>query len=197
MPNESSMEVLHNASTALSGFSLSPSLDPSTATKNYNHNFNTESLFTYSLNSLLTLNSGEAVGSTHRGTTRQPRQLNSPVPTSHNVPLSWSAISPAPQIPQGTDSSVPSSLPLVGQNSPSRIPDENPIPSPQTENGTVGASDTNVTFGHQLEPSSRIKDLQFQASHDPNTEPGYQQLEPSHAVFIHAITFKSLVVLIF
>lgn len=202
MPNESSMEVLHNASTALSGFSLSPSSDPSKPTENYNHNFNAGSIFTYSLNSatipeplatppLLSLNSGEAVGS-NRGSSRQPRQLNSPVPTSHNVPLSWSAISPAPQISQGTDASVPSSLPLVGQNSPSRIPDENPIPSPQTQNGLVEASDTNVPFGHQLEPSSRIKDLQLQASHDPNTQPGYHQLEPSHVVFIHTITSASV-----
>ncbi|XP_077049736.1 UPF0606 protein KIAA1549 isoform X5 [Siphateles boraxobius] len=203
MPNESSMEVLHNASTALSGFSLSPSLDPSKATENYNHNFNTGSVFNYSLNSatipeplatppLLSLNSGEAVGSTHRSSSRQPRQLNSPVPTSHNVPLSRSAISLAPQISQGTDSSVPSSLPLVGQNFPSRIPDENPIPSPLTQNRMVGASDTNVPFVHQLEPSSRIKDLQLPVSHDPNTQPGYQQLEPSHLVFIHTITSASV-----
>lgn len=203
MPNESSMEVLHNASTALSGFSLSSSSDPSKATENYNHSFNTGSVFTYSLKSatiseplatppLRSLKSGKAVGSTHRGSSRQPRQVKSPVPTSHNVPLSWSAISPAPQISQATDSSVPSSSPLVGQNSPWRIPDEYPIPSPQTHYGTVGASDTNVHFGNQLEPSTRIKDPQLQASLDPNTQPGYQQLEPSHVVFMHTMTSVSV-----
>ncbi|XP_051725710.1 UPF0606 protein KIAA1549 isoform X2 [Ctenopharyngodon idella] len=203
MPNESSMEMLHNASTALSGFSLSPSSDSSKATENYNHNFNTGSVFTYSLNSatipeplatppLRSLKSGEAVGSTHRGSSRQPRQLNSPVPTFHNVPLSWSGVSPAPQISQATDSSVPSSLPSVGQNSSLKIPDEYPIPSPQTQYGTVGASDTNVPFGDQLEPSSRIQDLQLQASHDPNIQPGYQQLEPSNVVFIYTMTSASV-----
>ncbi|XP_073707002.1 UPF0606 protein KIAA1549 [Garra rufa] len=159
MPNGSSVEVLHNASSALSGFSLSPSSDPSKPTENYNHNVNTGS-----------------VGYTRRGSSRQPRQLNSPVPTSHNVPLSWSAISPAPQIPQSTGSSVASSLPSVKQDSP----DEPPVPSPQTQYGTVGVSDS--PFGGQ---SSKIQDLQLQPSHDPNTQIGYQHLEPSHVVFIH------------
>uniref|UniRef100_A0A673LTX5 UPF0606 protein KIAA1549-like n=1 Tax=Sinocyclocheilus rhinocerous TaxID=307959 RepID=A0A673LTX5_9TELE len=165
LPNESSVEVLHNAFSALSGFSLSPSSDPSKATENYNHNVNT----------------GSGVGYTPRGSSRQPRQLNSPVPTSHNVPLSWSAISPAPQISQTTGSSVPSSLPSVGEDSP----DEPPVPSPQTQYGTVGVSDSEVPFGDRLEPSSRIQDLQLQTSHDPNTQLGYQQLKPSHMVFVH------------
>uniref|UniRef100_A0A671M4P1 UPF0606 protein KIAA1549-like n=1 Tax=Sinocyclocheilus anshuiensis TaxID=1608454 RepID=A0A671M4P1_9TELE len=165
LPNESSVEVLHNAFSALSGFSLSPSSDPSKATENYNHNVNT----------------GSGVGYTSRGSSRQPRQLNSPVPTSHNVPLSWSAISPAPQISQTTGSSVPSSLPSVGEDSP----DEPPVPSPQTQYGTVGVSDSEVPFGDRLEPSRRIQDLQLQTSHDPNTQLGYQQLKPSHLVFVH------------
>ncbi len=192
LPNESSVEVLHNTFSALSGFSLSPSSDPSKATENYNHNVNTGSVFAYSLNSatspeplatppLLSLKSGEGVGYTPRGSSRQPRQINSPVPTSHNVPLSWSAISPAPQMPQTTGSSVPSSLPSVGEDSP----DEPPVPSPQTQYGTVGVSDSEVPFGDRLEPSSRIQDLQLQTSHDPNTQLGYQQLEPSHVVFVH------------
>ncbi|XP_058607722.1 UPF0606 protein KIAA1549 isoform X2 [Onychostoma macrolepis] len=192
LPNESSVEVLHNAFSALSGFSLSPSSDPSKATENYNHNANTGSVFAYSLNSatspeplatppLLSLKSGEGVRYTPRGSSRQPRQINSPVPTSHNVPLSWSAISPAPQIPQTTGSSVPSSLPSVGEDSP----DEPPVPSPQTQYGTVSVSDSEVPFGDRLEPSSRIQDLQLQTSHDPNTQLGYQQLEPSHVVFVH------------
>ncbi|KAL1257025.1 hypothetical protein QQF64_012570, partial [Cirrhinus molitorella] len=185
MPNESSVKVLHNASSTLSGFSLSPSLDPSKSTENYNHNVNTGSEFTYSLNSatspeplatppLLSLESGEGVGYTRRGSSRQPRQINSPVPTSHNVPLSWSAISPAPQISQAAGSSVASSLPLFGQDSP----DEPPVPSPQTQYGTVGV---NVSPSG----SSRIQDLQLQPSHDPNTQIGYQHLEPSHVVFVH------------
>ncbi|XP_016386296.1 UPF0606 protein KIAA1549-like [Sinocyclocheilus rhinocerous] len=192
LPNESSVEVLHNAFSALSGFSLSPSSDPSKATENYNHNVNTGSVFAYSLNSatspeplatppLRSLKSGKGVGYTPRGSSRQPRQLNSPVPTSHNVPLSWSAISPAPQISQTTGSSVPSSLPSVGEDSP----DEPPVPSPQTQYGTVGVSDSEVPFGDRLEPSSRIQDLQLQTSHDPNTQLGYQQLKPSHMVFVH------------
>ncbi|XP_067276298.1 UPF0606 protein KIAA1549 isoform X1 [Pseudorasbora parva] len=203
MPNESSMEDLHNASTALSGFSLSTSSDPSKATENYNHSFNTGSVFTYSLNSatipeplatppLRSLKSGEAVESTHRGSSRQPRQLKSPVPTSHNVSLSWSAISPAPQTSKATDYSVPSSLPLVGQNSPWRIPDEYPMLSSQTQYGTIGGRDTNVPVGNQLEPSTRIKDLQLTASHDTNTQSGYQQLEPSRVVFIHTMTSASV-----
>ncbi len=192
LPNESSVEVLHNPFSALSGFSLSPSSDPSKATENYNHNVNTGSVFAYTLNSatspeplatppLLSLKSEEGVGYTPRGSSRQPRQINSPVPTSHNVPLSWSAISPAPQIPQTTSSSVPSSLPSVGEDSP----DEPPVLSPQTQYGTVGVSDSEVPFGDRLEPSSRIQDLQLQTSHDPNTQLGYQQLEPSQVVFIH------------
>uniref|UniRef100_A0A8C1ZZK7 Si:ch211-1e14.1 n=1 Tax=Cyprinus carpio TaxID=7962 RepID=A0A8C1ZZK7_CYPCA len=165
LPNESSVEVLRNAFSSSSGFSLSPSLDPSKATENYNHNVNT----------------GSGVGNTPRGSSRQPRQLNSPVPTSHNVPLSWSAISPAPQISQTTGSSVPSSLPSVGEDSP----DEPPVPSPQTQYGTVGVSDSEVPFGDRLEPSSKIQDLQLQTSHDPNIQLGYQQLESSHVVFVH------------
>ncbi|XP_050991526.1 UPF0606 protein KIAA1549 isoform X2 [Labeo rohita] len=184
MPNGSSVEVLHNASSALSGFSLSPSSDPSKATENYNHNVNTGSLNSaaspepLATPPLLSLKSGEGVGYTPRGSSRQPRQLNSPVPTSHNVPLSWSAISPAPQIPQARGSSVPSSLPSVGQDSP----EEPPVPSPQMQYGTVGVRESVVSFGDR---SSRIQDLQLQPSHDPNTQLGYQQLEPSHVVFIH------------
>ncbi|XP_043072597.1 UPF0606 protein KIAA1549 isoform X2 [Puntigrus tetrazona] len=192
LPNESSVEVLHNAFSALSGFSLSPSSDPSKATENYNHNVNTGSVFAYSLNSatspeplatppLLSLKSGERVEYTQRGSSRQPRQINSPVPTSHNVPLSWSAISPAPQISQTTGSYVPSSLPSVREDSP----DEPPVSSPQTQYGMVGVNNSEVSFGDRLEPSSRNQDLQLQTSHDPNTQLGYQQLEPSRVVFVH------------
>uniref|UniRef100_A0A8C2BG86 Si:ch211-1e14.1 n=1 Tax=Cyprinus carpio TaxID=7962 RepID=A0A8C2BG86_CYPCA len=198
MPNEFSVEVLRNASSASSGFSLSPSLDPSKATESYNHNVNTGSVFTYSLNSvtrpetlatppLKVQNSGEGVGFTRRGSSRQPRQLNSPVPTSHNVSLSWSAISPAPQISQATGSSVPSSLPSVGKDSPY----EPPVISPQTQYGTVGVSDSRFPFGDRLEPSSRIQDLQLQPSHDPNTQIGYQPLEPSNVVH-HQMTSVSV-----
>ncbi|XP_016318437.1 UPF0606 protein KIAA1549 isoform X1 [Sinocyclocheilus anshuiensis] len=198
MPNKFSVEVLRNASSASSGFSLSPSLDPSKATESYNHNVNTGSVFTYSLNSvtspeplatppLKVLKSGEGVGHTRRGSSRQPRQLNSPVPTSHNVPLSWFAISPATQISQATGSSVPSSLPSVGQDSPY----EPPVLSPQTQYGTVGVSDSEVPFGDRLEPSSRNQDLQLQPSHDPNTQIGYQPLEPSNVVH-HQMTSVSV-----
>ncbi|XP_052386813.1 UPF0606 protein KIAA1549 [Carassius gibelio] len=198
MPNEFSVEVLRNASSALSGFSLSPSLDPSKATEGNNHNVNTGSVFPYSLNSvtrpeplatppLKVLKSGEGVGSTLRGSSRQPRQLNSPVPTSHNVPLSWSAISTAPQISQATGSSVPSSLPSVGQDSPY----EPPVLSPQTQYGTVGVSDSGVPFRDRLEPSSRIQDFQSQPSHDLNTHIGYQPMEPSNVVH-HLMTSVSV-----
>uniref|UniRef100_A0A672PVC5 UPF0606 protein KIAA1549-like n=1 Tax=Sinocyclocheilus grahami TaxID=75366 RepID=A0A672PVC5_SINGR len=171
MPNEFSVEVLRNASSASSGFSLSPSLDPSKATESYNHNVNT----------------GSGVGYTRRGSSRQPRQLISPVPTSHNVPLSWSAISPAPQISQATGSSVPSSLPSVGQDSPY----EPPVLSPQTQYGTVGVSDSEVPFVDRWEPSSRIQDLQLQPSHDPNTQISYQPVEPSNVVH-HQMTSVSV-----
>ncbi|XP_026143028.1 UPF0606 protein KIAA1549-like isoform X1 [Carassius auratus] len=192
LPNESSVEILHNEFSSSSGLYLSPSSDSSKATENYNHNVNTGSVLAYSLNSatspeplatppLLSLKSVKEVGYTPRGFSRQPRQLNSPVPTSHNVSLSWSAISPAPQISQTTGSSVSSSLPSVGEDSP----DESPVPSPQIQYGTVVVSDSAVPFGDRLEPSSRIQDLQLQTTHYPNTHLGYQQLESSHVFFVH------------
>nr|XP_684863.4 UPF0606 protein KIAA1549 isoform X2 [Danio rerio] len=162
MPNEFSTEVLYNVSTALPGSSLSNSLDPSKATENPNPNVNTRS--------------------TNKGSIRHPRQLNNPVPTSIDVHLSWSAISPDPQISSATDSSVSSHLPLLGQDFP--VP-EPPVPSPQVQYETGGINDTKVPIGDNLEPSSNIQDLHLQPSHDPNIQAQYQQLEPSHVVFVH------------
>ncbi|XP_051513138.1 UPF0606 protein KIAA1549-like isoform X1 [Myxocyprinus asiaticus] len=204
MPKESSVEAPHNAPSALSGsftlsgFSRSPSSFPPKVTKNYNHNVNTVfgSVFTYSLNSipspeplnthpLRSFKSGEGLGSTPKVFSRQRRELKSPVPTSHSVPSSWGIISLAPQLSQATDnSSLPSSLPSSGLDSPWRTSD---IPFPDIQNGTVRVNVTEVPVGNRVEQFSRIQDLQLQPSYNPNVQldAGYQQLEPSHAVFVH------------
>ncbi|XP_051579871.1 UPF0606 protein KIAA1549-like isoform X2 [Myxocyprinus asiaticus] len=209
MPKESSVEVLHNAPSALSGsitlsgFSLSPSSVPPNVIENYNYNHNVNtvfgSVFPNSLNSapspeplstppLHSLESEEGHGSTPKVFSRQRRELKSPVPTSHSAPSSWEAISLAPHFSQATDnSSLLSSLPSNGLDSPWRTPMEPPVPSPDIQYKMVQINDTEVPVGNRVEPSSRIQDLQLQPSYNPYVQhdAGYQQLELSHAVFVH------------
>ncbi|KAI7802456.1 UPF0606 protein KIAA1549 isoform X1 [Triplophysa rosa] len=176
MPKESSIEVPHNVSSALSGFSPPPSSVPSKAP---------DPLATPPLHSL---ESEKAFRSPSRVSSRQPREVKSPVPISHTVPSPWNAISPAPQFPsQPTDSlSVPSG------DSPLRIPDDSPIPSPQIQYGTTRVSDTEIPFGDAVEPSRRIQDLQPSHSPDVKRDPNDQQLEPSHVFVNHLVTSASV-----
>ncbi|XP_052008744.1 LOW QUALITY PROTEIN: UPF0606 protein KIAA1549 [Xyrauchen texanus] len=208
MPKESSVEVLHNAPSALSGLSLSPSSVPPNVIENNNHNFNTVfgSVFPNSLNSapgpeplstppLHSLESEEGHGSTPKVFSRQRRELKSPVPSSHSVPSSWEAISLAPHFSQATDnSSLLSSLPSNGLDSPWRTPMEPPVPSPDIEFKMVQFNDTEVPVGNRVEPSSKIQDLQLQPSYYPYVQhdAGYQQLELSHVFVYHQITLSSV-----
>lgn len=193
MPKESSIEVPHSVSSALSGFSPSPSLVPSRATENHNANAVFGSVFTRSLNSApspdpLATPPLRSLESPPRVSSRQPREVKSPVPISHRVPSSWDAISPAPQFPsQPTDSlSVPSG------DSPWRIPDDSPIPSPEIQDGTARVGDTEIPFGDAVEPSGRIQDLQPSRSPKVKRDPSYQQLEPSHVLVNHQLTSTSV-----
>lgn len=176
-------EVPHNVPFALSGFSPSPRSVPSKATENHNANTGSvlnsaphpDPLATPPLRSL----ESEKVSS------RQPREVKSPVPISHRVPSSWDAISPAPQFPsQPTDS--------LSDDSPWRIPDDSPIPFPETQYGTTRVGDTEIPLGDAVEPSGRIQDLQ--PSHIPKIkrDTSYQQLEPSHVFVNHQVTSASV-----
>ncbi|KAA0715127.1 hypothetical protein E1301_Tti008822 [Triplophysa tibetana] len=175
-PKESSKEVPHNVSSALTGFSPSPSSVPSKAP---------DPLATPPLHSL---KSEEAFGSPSRISSRQPREVKSPVPISHTVPSSWNAISPARQFPsQPTDSlSVPSG------DSPWRIQGDSPIPSPEIQNGTTRVRDTEMPFGDAVEPSRTVRDLKPSHSPEVKRDPNYQQLEPSH-VFVNPIVTSASV----
>ncbi|XP_055030194.2 UPF0606 protein KIAA1549 isoform X1 [Misgurnus anguillicaudatus] len=205
MPKESSMEMLHNASSsssgssAISGFSLSPSSVTSKATENHSINTVFGSVLTHSLNSdrgpdplatppLQSLKSEKVVGSPARVFSRQPRKVNSHVPTSYRVPSSWGAISPAPQFTQPTES-LSVLLPSERQDSPWRISDETIIP--EIQNGMVRNSDTEIPFG---DSSSRIPDLQSQPIHNTivKRDTSNLQLEQSHILVNHQVTSASL-----